>query len=277
MAKTKAQLTDLLLASFTGRVYWTEQMGRDKFLEAVDTALGICADGGLVKQGGRGRLTVTKVGKVAAARSVGAETASAFARWAKDAHGAPPAPIEVLMLLGQTVAGGGVYVRYSYREDREVDYKGELLGRVDRAGLTDRPVFEAYASSSMALEDEDAKAVKKALMLQDWIEEIPTREIERRYETWAGSLKRIGEEYGWLCEGLAAICAACGWKIGWRGAIERLGERLSFGVHEDGLPVVRLRVRRLGRNLVPRLRETGLLDLTDLRRAGPDAVTRAIG
>ena len=277
MARTKAQLTDLLLASFTGRVYWTEQMGRPAFLQAVEAALAVCADAGLIRYARRGGLSVSKVGQVAATRSIGVETASAFARWARSAPPAPPVAIEVLMLLGQTAAGGGVYVRYSYREDREVDYKGELLRRVERAGLSGRAPFEAYTSTAMALEDEEARAVKKALMLQDWIDELPTREIERRYETWAGSLKRIGEEYAWLCEGLAAMCAACGWKIGWRRAIEQLGLRLSFGVREDALPVVDLRVKRLGRSLVPKLRAVGLLDLDDLRRAGPDAVRGAIG
>jgi replicative superfamily II helicase len=52
----------------------------------------------------------------------------------------------------------------------------------------------------MALEDDQAKAVKKALALLDWIDEVPTRDIEDRYQTWAGSLKRIGDEYAWLCE-----------------------------------------------------------------------------
>jgi helicase len=277
MAKSRSALTDIFLASFTGRVHWAETMGREAFVEAVGAAIGICTEGGLIRQGQRGKLSITKIGKVAAARSIGAETAAAFARWAQAGHAAPPAPIEILTLLGQSVAGDGVYVRYSYREDREVDYKGEFLGRLDRAGLHDRPIFESFTGSSMALENEEAKAVKKTLMLQDWIDEFPTRDIEKRYETWAGSLRRIGEEYGWLCEGLAAICAACGWKITWRRSVEQLGERLTFGVKEDAIALMKLRVPRLRRALVPRMRDFGLLDPEDIRKAGPEAVKRAIG
>jgi helicase len=277
MARSRASLTEILLASFTGRVHWTATMGREAFVEAVTAAVGICAEGGLVRQGKRDTLSITKIGKVAASRSIGAETAAVFAKWAQAGHAAPPAPIEILTLLGQSMAGGEVYIRYSYREDREVDYKGELLGRLNHAGLGERPVFGPYTKSSMALEDDEAKTVKKALMLQDWIDEMPTRDLEQRYETWAGSIRRIGEEYGWLCEGLAAICAACGWRSGWRRSIEQLGERLTFGVKEDAVDVMKLRVRRLGRAAMPRLRDYGLLDLAELRKAGPEQVKRAIG
>ncbi len=277
MARSRAALAEILLASFTGRVHWTATMGREPFVEAVTTAVGICAEGGLVRQGKRDTISITKIGKVAASRSIGAETAAVFARWAQAGHAAPPAPIEILTLLGQSMAGGEVYVRYSYREDREVDYKGELLGRVNHAGLGERPIFGPYTKSSMALEDDEAKTVKKALMLQDWIDEAPTRDLEQRYEIWAGSIRRIGEEYGWLCEGLAAICAACGWRSAWRRSIEQLGERLTFGVKEDAVDVMKLRVRRLRRAAMPRLRDFGLLELDELQKASPEQLKRVIG
>jgi helicase len=277
LAKTRAELGELLLSSFTGTIHWSEKMGRDKFLEAVSHGVDVCTRGGLVREKTDGTLSVTKSGKVAAARSLGAETAAVFANWANTAPPGAPAPLEVLTLLGQTVAGDGVYVRYTYREDREVDYKGDFIVRVDQAGLRERAVFHPYVSTRKALEDDEAKAVKKALMMQDWIDEVPTREIERSFETWAGSLKRIGEEYGWLCEGLAAICAAEGWPAPWRRSVERLGDRLVHGLKEDALGVAKLRVRRLGRSLVPRLRDLGLLDLAELRRAGPDEVKRRFG
>jgi helicase len=277
MAKSRKALTDILLASFTGRVHWTTTLGNEVFIQAVTDAIEICTNGGLVRQGQKDTLSITRIGKVAASRSIGAETAAVFARWTQSAHAAPPAPIEIVTLLGQSMAGADVYIRYTYREERDVDYKGEFIGRLNRAGLHDRPVFAPYTKSRMGLEDDEAKAVKKALMLQDWIDELPTRELEQRYETWAGSIRRIGEEYGWLCEGLAAICAASGWTTSWRRSIERLGERLTFGVKEDAVDVMKLRVRRLRRAAMQRLRDFGLLDLDELRKAEPEALKRAIG
>ncbi|HEY0715056.1 MAG TPA: hypothetical protein VGF45_20410, partial [Polyangia bacterium] len=156
-------------------------------------------------------------------------------------------------------------------------YKTDLLARLEEAGLHQRPVFTPYTGTRMALEDDQSKAVKKALALVDWIEEVPTREIEDRYQTWAGSLKRIGEEYAWLCEGLAAMCAACGWGPAWRRTVEVLGERLSYGVKEDALEIMRLRVPRLSRGMAAGLRTAGLLELQAIREVPEGAVRKAVG
>jgi replicative superfamily II helicase len=276
-ARTRDQLTDLLLASFTGRVHWTEKMGREKFLKAVGDALAMCTEGSLIRASKDGHLTASKVGKVAASRSIGARTAIAFAQWAGEPHAAPPAPIEILTLLGQSAAGAAVYVRVTWTEDRESSYKTDLLSRVEAAGLQARPVFAGYTGTRMALEDDQAKAVKKALALLDWIDEVPTRDIEDRYQTWAGSLKRIGDEYAWLCEGLAAMCGACGWGPVWRKTVEILGERLSHGVKEDALEVMRLRVRRLSRGMIPALRAAGVLDPAAIRAAPEGVLRKAVG
>lgn len=276
-ACTKERAASLLLASFTGRVHWNEKLGQETFLKALDQAVAECLEGGLVRAAEDGRLVVTRVGKVAAGSSMGARTAIVFADWARQPQGVPPAAIEVLTLLGHTPAGEDVYVRLTWKEDRDNTYKADLLHRVSEDGLAERPVFKPYTSTRMALEDDEGKAVKKALALFDWIEEVPTREIEDRYETWAGSLKRIGEEYAWLCEGLAAMCGACGWTPALRRSIEAIGERLTFGVKEDALPVMRLRVPRLGRGMVPGLRSAGLLDIGSLRDAAEVVVRKAIG
>jgi hypothetical protein len=82
MARSRAPLTEILLASFRDVRHWTASMGMDAFVEAVTAAVGICAEGGLVRHGKRDTPSTTKVGKVAASRSIGAETAAVFARWA---------------------------------------------------------------------------------------------------------------------------------------------------------------------------------------------------
>src|SRR5690606_5677516 len=49
LARTRLELLDLLLSSFTGHVFWAQQMSRDEFLAALDRAVAICAGGGLVR------------------------------------------------------------------------------------------------------------------------------------------------------------------------------------------------------------------------------------
>jgi hypothetical protein len=166
-----------LLASFTGQVHWTEKLGREKFLKAVADALAICVDGGLVRAASEGGLSASKVGKVAAGRSMGAKTAITFAQWAKEPHAGPPAPLEVLTLLGLTVAGAGVYVRLTWKEDRDSSYKGDLLARIDSAGLQQRAVFAPFTSTRMAMEAEVKDIVTRS------VSGHATEKMQERYST----------------------------------------------------------------------------------------------
>jgi hypothetical protein len=59
--------------------------------------------------------------------------------------------------------------------------------------------------------------------------------------------------------------------------VELLGERLSHGVKEDALEIMRLRVRRLGRGMVAGLRAAGLLEMNALRGAQEAVVRKAVG
>ena len=93
--------------------------------------------------------------------------------------------------------------------------------------------------------------------MADWIDERRTKDIERQYHVWAGALRRVGEEYAWLVEALAAIAQACGWPEPRCREIELLSDRLVHGVRDDAVPVARLRVRGLGRVLVRRLVAAG--------------------
>jgi hypothetical protein len=103
-----------------------------------------------------------------------------------------------------------------------------------------------------------------------------TKDIERQYHVWAGALRRVGEEYAWLVEALAAITQACGWPEPRCREIELLSDRLIHGVREDAVPVAKLRVRGLGRVLVRRLVTAGLATPDAMRAAGEDAVRKAV-
>src|SRR5262249_36562566 len=128
------------------------------------------------------------------------------------------------------------------------------------------------ASDLRSLEYETTKANKKSLLMADWMAEVPTQEIERRYHTWAGAVRRIGEEYGWLVDALAGVARASGWSDGRRASLTRLAHRLAHGVRADALPLARLRARGLGRTLLRRLVDHGITDLADIAKAGRDAV-----
>lgn len=276
LARTRAELFDLLLSSFTGFVFWVQKMSRDEFLVALDAAVRLCADGGLLREESGGELVVTNLGRACATKGVGVDTGIALAAWARQAKAAALSEIEVLTAVSLTPAGNDVYVSMGKEDRQKADYRGDVLRRAADAGVTDRPVFTRFAEDQTSVEYETAKALKKALFLSEWIEEVRTKDIERRYHVWAGAIRRVGEEYAWLVEALSAIAQACGWPDNrWR-EIAGLSERLVHGVRAEALPIAKLRVRGLGRALIRRLVAAGFVDVDGLRAAGPEAVRRAL-
>ena len=112
---------------------------------------------------------------------------------------------------------------------------GPSLRRAAAAGVADRPVFEQLALSQDAIDYDTAKALKKALFLGDWIEEVRTKDIERGYGVWAGAIRRVGEEYAWLAEALGAVAQACGWPEARCAELEGLPERLAHRIRADAI------------------------------------------
>jgi helicase len=276
LAQSQSELLDLLLSSFTGFVYWQSKMSREEFLGDLDRALKLCIDGGLARLGANDTLHITELGRACATKGIGVDTAIALAEWARQARSAALSEIEVLTALSFSPAGSEVYVSMGKHERPRSDYRAELQRRAVDAGVADRPVFRRFAESQTSLEYEDAKALKKAIFLVDWIDEVKTKDIEKCYRVWAGALRRVGEEYAWLAEALAAVAQACGWPDARCRQIESLSERLVHGVRGDALPLARLRVRGLGRALIRRLVAAGYADVDTLRAAGAESVRKAL-
>jgi helicase len=277
MGRSRDQIAELLLASFTGRVHWKDAMGREQFLGTIDQAIALCRDGGLVREVAERQIALTHLGRACAARGIGVRTGARMARWAADSKDAPPSTLEILTLAGATVAGDAVYVSLNRKEDRRKNYRADILTKARAGGVDARPIFRQFAEDRWAAEFEESKAHKKTAILLDWIDELPTKEIEERYDVWAGAVNRIGEEYAWLIQALADICRATNWPDPDCDAIATLAERLVFGVREDALPLMRFRVPRLGRAVLARLRRAGIADPEEIGRAKPEDVRRAVG
>ncbi len=276
LAERRDELAELLLSSFTGHVHWNQQMSREVFLEALDAALEICVGGGLVRRGKDGQLVCTDLGRACASKGLGVDTGIALAEWARQARSVALSDLEVLTVVSLAPAGHDVYVNMTNSERFQCDYRGEILRRAYEAGANDRPAFVRLAEDQSSVEYDVAKALKKALLLTDWIDELRTKDIERQYHVWAGALRRVGEEYAWLVEALAAIAQACGWPDARCRDINLLSDRLVHGVRDDAVPVARLRVRGLGRVLVRRLVTAGFATPDAMRAAGEDAVRKAV-
>jgi helicase len=272
LASSRVELEEMLLASFTGWAHWAQKISRAEFAQALEKAVACALDGGLLRALPGDRLEVTAVGRVCATKGVGVATGAALARWAKEAIGASVHDLEILLTVGLTPAGSAVYIALAGDERWRADYRGELLSRVGTAGVSARPPFAALVQDLQSLEYDTTKAIKKTLLLADWIDEVRTQDLESHYHIWAGAVRRTGEELGWLVDALAGVARASGWTDARSRTLDLLAERLTYGVRPDALPLARLRARGVGRALLRRLVDGGFADPDALRAAGRDAV-----
>jgi helicase len=275
LAVTQREAGELLGRSFTGQTEWLQALGQQELQERVAKAAEVCRNEGMLSLTGE-TLVPTPLGKVCAATGLQVHTAWAFGRWLQATAHLPIAPFDVLTALSFTPDGDDSYIPLSTREYHDRDYKSLLLRAAESLGLLDRPLIREIRESKFNVLYEEAKRVKKAMMLHAWIQERRTAEIEEAYQVWGGAIQRVAEEFGWLAEALAQAAEALHWSTGRQQELRRLSWRIQRGIKEDLLPLARLRVRGLGRVYLRRLADAGLADLTALKVATPDRLRDAL-
>jgi len=275
LATRRGEVEELLLSSFTGQVHWAQKISREEFAAGLTRAVELCAEADLVRRTGE-RLHITPVGRACAAKGIGARTGIVLAQWARGAAASALSELELLTVASFTDAADDVYVGLNKEERYRANYRAQLLARAEAQGLAARPIFEGIAAEPNAAEYEALKSMKKALLLSDWIDELPTKELETRYGVWAGGIRRIGEEYGWILDALGALARSCGWSEDRAAAVSLLADRLTHGVREDAVEIARLRARGVGRTYMRKLVDAGMRTRYDLRGAGGDAVKEVL-
>ena len=79
--------------------------------------------------------------------------------------------------------------------------------------------------------------MKKMVVLNDWITEIETVELERKYNLHAGMIRLLAGDFVWLLRVFITCVSNRGWTEDLLKMLERLSERLNYGVTELGLAV----------------------------------------
>ena len=253
LVSTAEEAAEVLAHSFTGQSAWLQKLGQQELMERLTKAADRCQTAGMLTTEG-GALVPTALGEVCAATGIRVATARAFGSWLEATAALPVEPLDVLTALTFTTDADDSYVPMSTREYHNHEYGRRLLHEARGLGLLDRPRIRRIHESKYCLIYDEAKRVKKALMLHAWLQEHRTAELERSYLVWGGAIQRVAEEYGWLAEALAQAAKAQNWSTSKQREIRRLSWRIRAGVKDDLLPIAQLRVRGLGRVYLRRLR-----------------------
>jgi len=280
LARTADQVAELLMRSYTGRAHWQLKLSQDEFRAELDQAIEECQAFGMLTEvrnrKGEVRLEPTPLGKVCAATGLRLETAADLADWLRAVENLTIAPLDVLTALAYTADGDECYLPLKKREIASRRYRGRLLHAAQERGLLDRPIIRGIRERRYALDYEAGKRVKKVLLLDGWMNEEPLPVLEQSFVIWAGAIRRVAEEFGWLAEALAQLAEAETWPAARQRELRDISLRIGKGIREDLLPIARLRVRGLGRVYLRRLADAGLGDAVALAEADPGQLEQAL-
>jgi replicative superfamily II helicase len=225
----------------------------DKIRGIVDK----CLSWGLLKRDVQERLQATERGKVMAQMGISVDTCLNLLKWMDLCDPFRVSDLEVIVAAALTADAREIHVPLRKNEFRQSKYRNLFRGEVERLGEGDKILFKSILGPSHRPLYEQERALKKALILYQWISSTPTREIEEAHNVFSGAIKKMGEEFSWLIEAISTLAKAEGWPEQVIKRMDVLGERLSFGIDLKGLELAKLRIRGLGRGFISRLVQNG--------------------
>lgn len=127
-------------------------------------------------------------------------------------------------------------------------------------------------------DDEDAaedyfRAIKTAMLLHDWTDELPDARICERYAVGPGDIYGMVESVNWLLHASAELSRM--FAPAFHAQIRECEICMRNGIRRELLPLVRL--RGIGRVRARRLFNNGIATPEAVLAAGPETVTRIVG
>ncbi|HOH73709.1 MAG TPA: DEAD/DEAH box helicase [Syntrophales bacterium] len=253
ICRDAGEIKTFLKSTFTGRSLWNTEMTDADYDKVIEETIALSVKWGLIEKTAKDRLIPTPLGKNTAAKGIALETAVFFLEFLNNADPRNVSDFEILMLLAMSHDAIPVYIPLKRNERGQGGYLYELKQAIHDSMEETKPVFQSVWKISGMLSQEKERAVKKALMMNRWISNAETKEIENSYEVFSGAIKRVGEDFSWLAETLASLAKEIRWDQRVIVRISNLSQRLVYGVTEKGLALSQIRLRGLGRTYINRL------------------------
>ena len=284
IAGTEQELVEFLLRTFTGRNLWAKEQtptphaARNRFQNVLHDALERLLANRLLTQADRGSLAASELGHLVAKSCILAETGATLSEWASKNRGSKLSPLEALLLLAQTKDAQSVHVPLARSEWQDDRYLHWLRDVATLAGVLERPIVGKLIDPTKRPSFEQTRAIKRALILREWISEVPLGEIEQKfYQAWPGLVQNVGETDAWLCESLLGICRLLNWPATALEDFSSLAKRLKFGLIDDAIPLYEHITAHCTRAIARKLVDGGIASVRKLRAASFERLSELIG
>ena len=275
-ADSEADIARFLLHTLTGMKHARSlREHREEFEAKIADAVERCIQFGVLQRSGRpARLTATSLGRLCAVKGIAAATGDHLNAWLASLRGRSFTETEALLVLCQSQEAREQHINMSTMEHRSWVYPAELGALLPAPS---REFFGTLFESRNYQTYEEVKPMKMALLLRAWAQGWPAADIERRYESLAGTIRAAAETCAWLADAAAAVADLLQLPEPSIGYLEELATRLDVGVPPEGAALCGIRVRGFGRVHIHDLTAAGLTGPEAVRSAPASVLNRVLG
>lgn len=162
-----------------------------------------------------------------------------------------------------------------YLPVREIERKrGYFRGALGEEASS--PELARLISGETVGSTREVRHLKVALILSDWLKEIPTIEIEKKYQVLSGTIRRIAERMSWLLRAVISLGEAQSLQEGFLKRVEELSTSLLFGITPPGFELARFHFPGLSRDFLWRLKGAGIVDLASVAGTDPGVLRQLL-
>lgn len=273
-ASDEDTLSTLLLETYSAAIAWgaVPVHLQQQIRQAVDRLV-VCS---LLQRQPGARVACTGVGQVGATFGLRRETLVLFTRCCEywKARGALPGDRDLLVAAAFTQDGQRFPLRVSAREVTMQLYPRMAAGG-ENGGLP--PVLKELVLPDAGFSTACHSGLKKTLLAEMWLGSLPTGEVEKRFQVFAGTISALAAHVGWLLQGLAACARTLQCADGLVQRAEQLALRLPLGVPAGAEDLALVSVPGLSRSTVQVLAREGFNGLAALSDAEPGDLEGLVG
>lgn len=275
---TSSDVAGLLNSSLAALLRWRNELSSSEIEAKINIAIDETVAAGVVEKTGADTgestngngsapvfsLVVTHFGLSAVQHGIGIHTALDLRRWIHTVSRGAWHDADAMVAVAMAEDGRMTFVTLTGWEYDRAGYFETLCELVgDYTDETDTHLNRLRRSDIPPLFDE-MKAVKVALILADWIDGVPIRDIEERRHTMSGQITAAAEQAAWLVNAARDIAATMGVPSACIDRFESLATRLAHGVPASGVPLARSGIPGLTRDHIITLAAHGITSLETL-------------
>ncbi len=221
---------------------------------------------------------ITEMGALIVSKGISFQTYLYFQQWINKCQQENISELEILFLIANSSEGEEFFIpspgnwvikRKKFYSNRWKEYLHiRMLNLIFEQREDHKLIFRNNLETDLKHESNQTQkrnlkkylAIKKTLLMVDWIGGRELKEIEEDYGILSGAIQKMGEGFSWLADTLAAIAGKMDWKDQRPLDIEKINQlsaRLITGVEPDGLALAQLEIPDLTRGYIQRLVREG--------------------